>query len=109
MFACLDIVVSFIREGFYQQVSSEEKNHLHTNLLNWLCNKSSDFINNIPDYLKTKYAVLVALVIKVDYPQDWPDAFDVRIIRFLLIVVTNEHSFFFFFSFINVSQSSLLC
>lgn len=109
MFACLDIVISFIREGFYQQVSSEEKNHLHTNLLNWLCNKSDDFINNIPDYLKTKYAVLVALVIKVDYPQDWPDAFDVRIIHFFFIVVINEHSFFFFFSFINVSQNSLLC
>lgn len=108
MFTCLDIVISFIREGSYQQVSSEEKNYLHTSLLGWLCGKSADYINNIPDYLKTKYSVLVALVIKVDYPQYWSDAFDVRDFVNLSNVVIDEHPILFFLSSPYVSQNPLL-
>lgn len=77
MFTCLDIVISFIRDGSYQLVSNEEKTYLHSGLFDWLYKQSADRINQVPDYLKTKYAVLVALVIKVDYPQYWPDAFEV--------------------------------
>lgn len=75
MFTCLDIVTSFIRDGSYQQVGDEDKNNLHASLFNWILTKSSEDISAVPDYLKTKYSVLVALIIKMDYPQSWPDAF----------------------------------
>lgn len=73
-------MISFIREGSYQQVTNEEKNYLHTGLLNWLYSQNEESIINIPEYLKTKFAVLLALIIKVDYPQSWPDAFEVVLI-----------------------------
>lgn len=52
-------------------------------LLDWIRKKEPSAILAIPDYLKTKYAVLVSLLIKMDYPQFWPDVFDVRIVKFI--------------------------
>ena len=70
-------MISFIRDGSYQQVTGDEKNYLHTGLLNWLYSQNEESILHIPEYLKTKFAVLLALIIKVDYPQAWSDAFEV--------------------------------
>lgn len=77
MFTCLDIIISFIREGSYESLQGEDKNLIHTTLFDWICNKAPEVINAIPEYLKNKYAVLFALLIKVDYPQAWPDVFEV--------------------------------
>ena len=81
MLTCLDLITSFIRDGSYVPVAQEDKVVLHESLLDW--KKEPSAILAIPDYLKTKYAVLVSLLIKMDYPQFWPDVFDVRIVKFI--------------------------
>lgn len=78
MFTCLDLVISFVREGSYDALPAEDKNRIHSTLLDWICSKSPEVIDSIPEYLKKKFAVLVSLLIKVDYPQSWPDVFEVR-------------------------------
>ena len=78
MFTCIDIVITYIRNGSYEQVGHEERVYLHTSLLNWLCNLTPQMILEIPDYLKTKFSVIISLLIKMDYPQVWPDAFEVN-------------------------------
>ena len=82
MLTCLDLITSFIRDGSYVPVAQEDKVVLHESLLDWIRKKEPSAILAIPDYLKTKYAVLVSLLIKMDYPQFWPDVFDVRIVKF---------------------------
>ena len=77
MLTCLDIITSFIRDGSYVPLPSEDKVMLHDVLLNWVQSMSAAQIAAIPDYLKTKYSVLVALLIKMDYPQLWPNVFEV--------------------------------
>lgn len=79
MFTCLDLIISYIREGSYASLPGEDKNLIHTALFDWICNKAPEVINAIPEYLKKKYAVLFALLIKVDYPQAWPDVFEVAL------------------------------
>lgn len=79
MLTCLDLITSFIRDGSYVPVAQEDKIILHESLLDWIRKKEASAVLDIPDYLKTKYAVLVALLIKMDYPQLWPDVFDVVI------------------------------
>ena len=83
MLTCLDLITSFIRDGSYVPVAQEDKVVLHESLLDWIRKKGPSAILAIPDYLKTKYAVLVSLLIKMDYPQFWPDVFDVRIVKFI--------------------------
>ena len=83
MLTCLDLITSFIRDGSYVPVAQEDKVVLHESLLDWIRKKEPSAILAIPDYLKTKYAVLVSLLIKMDYPQFWPDVFDVRIVKFI--------------------------
>ena len=83
MLTCLDLITSFIRDGSYVPVAQEDKVVLHESLLDWIRKKEPSAILAIPDYLKTKYAVLVSLLIKMDYPQFWPDVFDVRIVKFV--------------------------
>ena len=78
MLTCLDIITSFIRDGSYVPIPSEDKAMLHDVLLNWVQSMSAEQIAGIPDYLKTKYSVLIALLIKMDYPQLWPNVFEVR-------------------------------
>ena len=77
MLTCLDIITSFIRDGSYAPIPSEDKLILHDMLLNWVQSMSAEQIAAIPDYLKTKYSVLIALLIKMDYPQLWPNVFEV--------------------------------
>ena len=77
MLTCLDIITSFIRDGSYAPIPSEDKLMLHDMLLNWVQSMSAEQIAAIPDYLKTKYSVLIALLIKMDYPQLWPNVFEV--------------------------------
>lgn len=77
MLTCLDIITSFIRDGSYAPIASEDKAMLHDVLLNWVQSMSAEQIAGIPDYLKTKYSVLIALLIKMDYPQLWPNVFEV--------------------------------
>ncbi len=79
MFTCLDLIISFIREGSYESLPGEDKNLIHRTLFDWICNKAPEVINAVPEYLKKKYAVLFALLIKVDYPQSWPDVFEVAL------------------------------
>lgn len=76
---CLDLITSYIREGSYVNVPPEERVVLHNTLLDWIRGKDANEINLIPEYLKTKYSVLVTLLIKVDYPQMWPDVFEVDV------------------------------
>lgn len=83
MLTCLDLITSFIRDGSYVPVAQEDKVVLHESLLDWIRKKEPSAILAVPDYLKTKYAVLVSLLIKMDYPQFWPDVFDVRIVKFI--------------------------
>ena len=83
MLTCLDLITSFIRDGSYVPAAQEDKVVLHESLLDWIRKKEPSAILAIPDYLKTKYAVLVSLLIKMDYPQFWPDVFDVRIVKFI--------------------------
>ena len=80
MLTCLDLITSFIRDGSYVPVAQEDKVVLHESLLDWIRKKEPSAILAIPDYLKTKYAVLVSLLIKMDYPQFWPDVFDVGMV-----------------------------
>lgn len=77
--------MSFIREGLYVNLSVEEKGMIHTNILNWICNMSQEAIQSIPNYVKTKYAVLIALLIKMDYPTYWPEVFDVGYALFVAL------------------------
>ena len=78
MFTSIDLVVSFIRDGSYVMLATEEKEYILNCLLVWLCKKSTDEVSAIPPYLKIKYSVLVALLIKMDYPSFWPNVFEVR-------------------------------
>ena len=78
MFTSIDLVVSFIRDGSYVMLATEEKEYIHNSLLDWLCKKSPDEVSAIPPYLKIKYSVLVALLIRMDYPSFWPNVFEVR-------------------------------
>ena len=80
MLTCLDIITSYIRDGSYVNVSPDDRSILHGTLLDWIRGKDANVILQIPNYLKTKYCVLVALLIKMDYPQLWPDVFDVFLV-----------------------------
>ena len=79
MLTCLDLITSYIRDGSYVNVSPDDRAILHGTLLDWIRGKDANSVSLIPNYLKTKYSVLVALLIKMDYPQMWPDVFDVSL------------------------------
>lgn len=77
MFTCIDLIVSFIRDGSYTMLVNDEKQYLHEGLMDWICKKTPEAVTAIPSYLKIKWSVLIALLIKMDYPTLWPNVFEV--------------------------------
>lgn len=109
MFTSIDLIVSFIREGSYVMLANEEKEYIHNNLMDWLCKKSPEEVSAIPPYLKIKYSVLVALLIKMDYPSFWPNVFEVRLFYQKFTVDASLHSNPFSIPLIYVPQNHILC
>ncbi|KAI8901283.1 armadillo-type protein [Globomyces pollinis-pini] len=71
-FFCFQLLDDFIRTR-YHLLSPVQKSELKTNLWNWL---TSHIHNPYPFFLKNKLLVLIILLFKNEYPNNWNSFFD---------------------------------
>jgi exportin-T len=72
-FYCLEVIKSFIQHH-YMSVSSEEQRQLRKALMTYLQTNVGGQINT-PIPIKNKFAHILVLLFKVEYPEVWPNFF----------------------------------
>ena len=74
-FWCLQTIVDMVcKEGRYVSLHEAQQQSLRAALISWIQSKGGAQTDE-PVSIKNKFAQLVVAILKVDYPQAWPQAF----------------------------------